>query len=221
MTVPDPGLRQRLSRARLYVLVDGSDSLASFRCQVERLVAAGVDVLQLRDKKLCDRDLVGRARILRAATASAPPLFIVNDRPDIALLSNADGVHLGQDELCPIDARTIVGADRLIGVSTHTVDQMRQALDDRADYIGCGPTFPSNTKDFTHFPGIEFLRAVAAEVDIPAFAIGGISIANVDQVVWAGFHRVAVASAVNGARNPETAVDELRARLLAGPKRVP
>ena len=164
---------ERLANARVYVLLDGRKSLVEFKELAKSLIAAGVDLIQLRDKCLPDRELLGRARRLRDWTHGTDTLFIMNDRPDIAVLSQADGVHVGQDELSVKDVRTIVGPRSLIGVSTHSIEQARQAVLDGADCIGCGPTFPSDTKQFEHFPGVEFLKAVAAEIRLPAFAIGG------------------------------------------------
>ena len=202
-----------LQDARLYVLLDGRDSSASFVKLVQDLVDAGVDVLQLRDKQLPDRELVARARVLRQLTRGSDTLFIVNDRPEMAVLSDADGVHVGQDELTVADCRTIVGSKRLVGVSTHSLVQARQAALDGADYIGCGPTFPSQTKVFEDFPGLEFLRAVRAEIQIPAFAIGGIHQENIACVLEAGFQRVAVSGAVTAATDPVAAARSLRQTL--------
>lgn len=202
-----------LRDARLYVLLDGRDSTDSLVRLAQSLVDAGVDVLQLRDKQLADRELVGRARVLRQLTAQTGTLLIVNDRPDLAVLSDADGVHVGQDELAVADCRALVGFGKLVGVSTHSPAQARQAVADGADYIGCGPTFPSPTKAFADFPGLEFLRAVQAEIAIPAFAIGGIRDENLPQVLETGFRRIAVSSAVTAATNPAAAARTLRQRL--------
>src|SRR5690606_15435055 len=131
--------------------------------RVEAIVAAGAHVVQLRDKQWSDRELIDRARRLRQITRGRA-LFIMNDRPDLAVLADADGVHVGQEELSVKDARTIVGPRRLVGVSTHTLAQARQAVLDGASYIGCGPTFPSGTKSFEQLAGLDFLRAVAAEI---------------------------------------------------------
>jgi thiamine-phosphate pyrophosphorylase len=125
--------------------------------------------------------------------------MIMNDRPDLALLSRANGVHVGQDELVVRDVKRIVGGQMLIGVSTHTIEQARQAVQDGANYIGCGPTFPSSTKQFEHFPGLDFLRQVAAEIALPAFAIGGITTANLSLVLATGFKRIAVGGAIAAA----------------------
>jgi thiamine-phosphate pyrophosphorylase len=204
--------------ARLYVLTDGGSTESAFVLRAKALIEAGVHILQLRDKKLDDRTLLARARLLRRLIdAAAPhPLLIVNDRPDIAALSSADGVHLGQDELDVRDARRIIGPDRLVGVSTHTIEQARQAASDRADYIGCGPTFPSGTKDFDHFPGLDFLRQVAAEIPLPAFAIGGITLDNLPQVLVTGFTRVSVSGAITHAGDPAAEARNFLAALARG-----
>jgi thiamine-phosphate pyrophosphorylase len=111
------------------------------------------------------------------------------------------------------DARAIVGPHKLIGVSTHSIDQARTAVLDGANYIGVGPTFPSPTKHFSKFPGVTLLEQVAREIRLPAFAIGGVNAENVRQVVAAGFTRIAVSSAVTDAPDPRTAAQELRKLL--------
>jgi thiamine-phosphate pyrophosphorylase len=204
---------ERLAAARLYVLSDGRSSIEEFERTALGLMEAGVDVLQLRDKRLDDRELIDRARRLRRLTRDTATLLIINDRPDVAALTQADGVHVGQEELCVKDARSIVGPDGLIGVSTHSIEQARQAVLDGANYIGVGPTFLSGTKAFDHFPGVELLCAVAAEIRLPAFAIGGISKENLGQVKSAGFRRVAVSGAVLAADDPGRAAREIKAKL--------
>lgn len=205
--------RRRLHDARLYVLVDGYETEAKFAESAAALVAAGVDVLQLRDKRLDDRTLLARARTLRRLTRDTRTLFVMNDRPDLALLSEADGVHVGQEELSVAEARRIVGPDRLVGVSTHDLEQARRAVFDGADYLGVGPTFPSGTKQFASFPGLEFVQAVAGEITLPAFAIGGITAENVGEVLRAGGRRIAVGGAVVKAADPATAAKQLRTIL--------
>ncbi len=209
---------QRRSRewdtCRLYVLLDGRESLAAFTELAQQLIAAGVDVLQLRDKRLDDRQLLERGRRLRELTRDTATRFIMNDRADLAVLADADGLHVGQEELTVKDARTIVGPRRLVGVSTHSLEQVRQAVLDGADYIGVGPTFPSSTKSFEQFPGVELLRAAAAETRLPAFAIGGITLARLDEVLATGLRRVAVSGAIVSAADPVAAVREFRAKLI-------
>ncbi len=153
------------------------------------------------------------ARLVREWTRAAGTLFIVNDRPDLAVLADADGVHLGQDDLPVSAARRIVGSRALIGVSTHTIEQARQAVNDGADYLGVGPVFPSKTKEFEEFAGLDFVRQVAAEIRIPWYPIGGISLENLAEVQAAGATRVAVSSAVCGADDPAAAARELAMRL--------
>ncbi|MBX3415225.1 MAG: thiamine phosphate synthase [Pirellulales bacterium] len=206
---------ERLVGAQLYVLIDGGTSDDAFVALAAPLVEAGVHVLQLRDKQLDDRELLARARLLRSLTRDTDTLFIVNDRPDIAALAEADGVHVGQEELAVKDARSIVGPDRLIGVSTHSIEQARAAVLDGANYIGVGPTFASHTKQFAEFPGVSLLRAVAAEITLPVFAIGGIAAQNLDEVLATGIERVAVSSAVVGASDPAAAAGRLLGRLAS------
>lgn len=206
-------LRARLAAANLYVLLTGSQCAASLDWTIGRAALGGAGVFQLREKGLPDRELVDRAREVRRWTRKANALFIVNDRPDVARLADADGVHLGQDDLPVKDARRILGPHALIGVSTHTIEQVRRAVLDGADYLGVGPTFPSRTKEFAAFPGLDFVRAVAAETARPAFALGGIDARTIAQVVAAGGRRVAVGAAVAQADDPEAVARVLRAAL--------
>ncbi|MCE9563296.1 MAG: thiamine phosphate synthase [Planctomycetes bacterium] len=203
--------RERLGEAKLYVLLTGSQCVASLDWTIEQAAAGGADVVQLREKNLPDCELVARARDVRRWTQRANVLFIVNDRPDIARLVEADGVHLGQDDLTVRDARRILGPNAIIGVSTHTVEQVRQAVLDGADYLGVGPVFTSKTKEFDHFPGLDFVRAANAETSLPAFALGGIGLQNVGEVVAAGARRIAVGSVIASAEEPEPVARLLRA----------
>jgi thiamine-phosphate pyrophosphorylase len=214
---------RRLADARLYVLIDGRSSIEEFERLARSLIDAGADVIQLRDKQLDDRALLDRARRLRDWTQNVGQvdnlsynrtLFIMNDRPDLAVLARADGVHVGQEELSVKDVRAIVGPEMLIGVSTHTIEQARQAALDGASYLGVGPTFPSGTKSFEQYPGLELLQQVAAEIRLPAFAIGGIDRRNVDKVLATGLTRIAVGGAVIAADDPAEAVRELQNFLI-------
>lgn len=210
------GSIERLAAARLYVLIDGRPSAAEFERLARALIDAGVDVLQLRDKRLGDRELLERARLLRSLTQGTQTIMVVNDRPDLAALSRADGVHVGQDELSVKDVRAVVGPEVLVGVSAHSIEQARQAVLDGANYLGVGPTFPSGTKQFDQFPGVELLRQVAAEIRLPAFAIGGIDRQNLAEVLAAGFTRIAVSGAVTAAEvaeDPAQAARDLLSRL--------
>lgn len=193
-----------LADAQLYALIDiRSDELA-FERLVTGIIAGGVNIIQLRDKQADERMLLARSRILKQCIAASgrEVLFIMNDRPDLALLAEADGVHVGQNELPTALVRHIVG-DLLVGVSTHSIEQARQAVLDGADYIGAGPVFASVTKEFSQLAGVEYLREVAAEIAIPAFAIGGITEERLDEVLQTGIRRVAVGSALLQAENPK------------------
>jgi thiamine-phosphate pyrophosphorylase len=147
-------------------------------------------------------------------------LLIVNDRPDLARLCRADGVHVGQEELSARDARAIVGTGPLVGVSTHSLAQARASVMAGANYIGVGPTFPSGTKEFERFTGVELLAQVAGEIRLPAFAIGGITLDNLSAVLAAGFCRVAVSSAIVNADHPALAAGEFLARLRVSRERI-
>ena len=188
--------RPDLATAQLYVLIDGADSLDEFTGRVEAVIEAGVHMIQLRDKQLSDRDLRIRARRLCELTRTTSTLTLINDRPDIAQVVHADGVHTGQDDLSVEDARRVAGLRSIVGRSTHSLRQVRQAVVEGADYIGVGPTFASPTKNFEHFPGLNLLEQVQREIRVPAFAIGGITLERLPEVLAIGFRRVAVSSAV-------------------------
>jgi thiamine-phosphate pyrophosphorylase len=208
--------RRRLEGARLYVLLTGATCAAALDWTIAEAAAGGAHAIQLREKGLSDRELLKRARQVRRWTQKAGLLFIVNDRPDIARLAGADGVHLGQDDLPVREARRILGPDALIGVSTHSVEQLRQAVLDGASYVGVGPTFPSSTKDFAELSGLEFVRRAAAETSLPAFVIGGVNLETIGSAVAAGARRVAVSAAVAAADEPRVAAAALLAALDEG-----
>jgi len=209
----DRSRRDRLVNAHLYVLIDAARDSSAFCQIVEQLCEAGVDVLQLRDREHDDRTLIERARLGTEIARRHDAIFIMNDRADLALAAETDGVHLGQEELPVEVARQILGADKLIGVSTHELTQALQAVEQGADYIGCGPIFSGRTKTFDSYLGTNWLKTIAGQIDIPAFAIGGIDHTNVDQVVDAGINRIAVTGAIRDAADPAQAAAELRRRL--------
>jgi thiamine-phosphate pyrophosphorylase len=205
----------------LYVLVDGAASTDAFDARLEVLISAGARMFQLRDKRLSDRELLQRAAVLASRMADVGGCAIVNDRPDLALLAGMDGVHVGQSEATVANVRRILGPGRLVGVSTHSSSQLNQAADEGADYAGVGPTFPSRTKEFDDFPGLELVRTAAATAAIPWYAIGGITPDNVCQVLDAGATRVAVSGAIANAADPAAVVDRFlraldRATRLGG-----
>ncbi len=206
--------RERLVDCRLYLLVTDRNCPHGAGPLIRAALAGGVDAIQLREKDMPDRRLLDLAQRVREWTLEANALFILNDRPDIAALSKADGVHLGQDDMPAQAARQIIGANALIGVSTHNIEQARQAVLEGADYLGVGPTFASQTKNFDNFPGIDFVREVAAEITRPWFAIGGINAENIADVIDAGASRIAVSAAITDHIDPADIAHTLRTALV-------
>ena len=167
---------------QLYVITDRS--VIGDKALIHIVVAAiegGAEVIQLRDKNVSARELVEIGKELRALCRDKGVLFIINDRPDIAVALDCDGVHLGQDDL-PIEAaRRVVGPDRIIGVSTHSLDQAVQAQEQGADYIGVGPIFATPTKKDYKPVGLKLISQVKEKLTIPFVAIGGINEDNIDR----------------------------------------
>jgi thiamine-phosphate pyrophosphorylase len=195
----------RLHNVRLYVLLTRRLAAASLEWTIQEAAAGGAGVFQLREKDYSDREFLQVARDVRRWTQATKTLFIVNDRPDIARLVDADGVHLGQDDMSVKDARRILGPQALIGVSTHAVQDIHRAVADGASYLGIGPTFSSGTKSFDRLAGLDFVREAARLTTLPWFAIGGIQLSNVAEVVDAGARRIAVSQAVIAAEEPRMA----------------
>jgi thiamine-phosphate pyrophosphorylase len=200
----------RLADARLYVILttDG-DTEAIARSALR----GGADVIQLREKRLSIRELLPLARRLRELAHDCGALFIVNDRSDVALLAGADGVHVGQEDLPVREARRLLGADRIVGATANTVELATRAEADGADYIGCGAMFSTATKPDRKAVGPERVAEVAAVVQIPVFAIGGIDLTTVDAVVATGVRRVAVCAAVVAAPDVEAAARAFAEKL--------
>lgn len=213
LTIAALASRRVLGDARLMVLVGGQTTMGDLTWVVGEALAGGADVIQLREKGLSDREWLSRAREVRILTAKAKARFIVNDRPDLARLAGADGVHLGQDDLTVRDARRIVGPTALVGVSTHEPAQLERAVLDAASYLGVGPMFASQTKDFDNFAGLAFARRAAELSSLPWFAIGGITEENLPELIDAGARRIAVSAAVVKAEFPRKAAASLRAML--------
>lgn len=202
-----------LDQALLYVLITESLCRRPWKKVVEESLGAGANVIQLREKSLNDRELLNRAKWIRDVCWSAGSLFIVNDRADVAVAAEADGVHVGQEELTVAEARQILKPGQLIGVSTHNVAQALTAVQDGADYLGVGPVFPSRTKTFDSFPGLSFVQQVAEAVSVPWFAIGGISQSNLASLTAAGATRIAVTSTIASAEHPGIVASSLYKEL--------
>ncbi len=206
----EPWRRQRFADVRLYVLLTESLCSGDWLKVAEQAIDGGADALQLREKDLPDAELLRRAHALRELTRRRDALLIINDRPDIARLVDADGVHVGQDDLPVAAARRIVGRRIIVGKSTHTLDQARAALAERPDYVAVGPMFSSTTKPQDHIAGPETLAAVLAETDLPCVAIGGITAQNVGELTAVGCRCIAVCSAVVSEPDVRSAAEALR-----------
>ncbi len=180
---------------------------------MEEAIVGGADIVQLRDKNSSKRELLRKAQALRELTRKHQVPFIVNDHIDIALAVDADGIHLGQDDLPLREARKLVG-NKIIGISTHAIEEARLAEAEGADYIGVGPVFPTKSKvDVVDPVTTDYVRQVAAEIRIPFVAIGGIKLHNVDEVLAAGASRICAISEIVGSANVSDTCRELLARI--------
>ena len=199
----------------LYIILDPSVCPERPLVEVLKTAAeAGAVLFQYRNKTASMKDAYVEALALRQAAAKAGVLFIVNDRCDLALAVDADGVHLGQGDL-PLDlARKVMGPDKLIGISTHNSDQVREATAGKPDYLGFGPIFkPSSKQDHDPVVGLEGLRAMRSLTSLPVFAIGGIQIDQVREIIHAGADGVAVISAILKAQDLSHVVKAFLAQM--------
>jgi thiamine-phosphate pyrophosphorylase len=210
-------LRERLGRARLYLLATTSVSRLPLLDAVGAAIEGGADVVQLREKTMEDGEFQELADDLRLVCAAADVLFVVNDRPIAARLVGADGVHVGQDDVSVAEARRVAGPGVLVGVSTHDAAELAAALADGADYVGVGSVFATATKGRgVPVSGPVALAPLARRAEaagVPAFAIGGITPENVREVVDAGFRRVAVCAGILAADDPCAAARAIAAAL--------
>ena len=204
----------RLDSARLYFVTPDRDPDALVEI-VAAAISGGVDVVQLRHKALARGPLLELARRLKPLAVAGGCLFIVNDHVDVALLADADGVHLGPNDLSVAAARRMAGDRLLIGASASTVAAAEQGVEEGADYLGSGPAFATPIKAEKTVIGPDGIAAIKAAVDVPVFGIGGIDASNLSRLTAAGVHRVCVIRAIGDARDPAAAARELRAMLEA------
>jgi thiamine-phosphate pyrophosphorylase len=200
----------RFGRSQLYVIITAGLCKGDWLDTVEKTIAGGADCVQLREKGLEDRELLDRARRLAALCRDQQALFVVNDRADIAMLSDADGVHVGQSDITVAEARRIVGPARLVGVSTHTPEQLREAIAAEPDYIAVGPMFASRTKAQDQLPGPALLRRAVRETQIPVVPIGGITLLNMNRLIATGAQRLCVCSGIISTSDPASAARAYR-----------
>jgi thiamine-phosphate pyrophosphorylase len=203
------------ANVKLYVLITEYSCKRPWLEVAAGAIAGGADCLQLREKSLESGELLCRAKDFVALCRRHNVISIINDRPDIALMAGADGVHVGQSDLPAADVRKLIGRSKILGVSTHNLEQARQAVRDGADYIGVGPFFRSPTKPRDFVAGPAFAKQVADQIKIPAVAIAGITESNVDEVLASGIKAVAVTAAVAGCDDPKSAAQRLKKRLAS------
>ena len=205
-----------LSLPPLYAILDPEQTNGRAIDEIlGELLCAGVKMLQLRVKSLASNEFLALAKIVRSETAAHRCRLIVNDRVDIAMACNADGVHLGRDDLPLHAGRKLLGR-KIIGISTHDIEQARQAQRDGADYIGFGPMFGTRTKDTGYSArGTGMLKEIRAAVGIPIVAIGGISEDNVQQVWQAGADSAAIISDILGSNNIAAKIETILTRYTA------
>jgi len=210
-----PLRRERLRTARLYFVCDARPGGEDPEALLRAALSGGVDIVQLREKEL------GRAEILRAASTfrrvcdTYSALFIVNDDPELARACDADGVHVGQDDGSAQEARELLGPDAIIGLSTHSEEQIAASAALPVDHISVGPVWETPTKAGRPAVGLELISHAAAHASHPFFGIGGIDTGNAEQVVRAGARRLCVVRAIRDAEQPGAVAEELRGAFSA------
>jgi thiamine-phosphate pyrophosphorylase len=207
--------RTRLAAARLYLVCDAKPDGSELPDLLRAAVAGGVDIVQLREKLLPDDELLAVAHASSALTRQLGTLLIVNDRPWVAEKAGADGVHVGQDDMPVAQVREVVGPEMLVGLSTHSPEQIDAVDANLVDYIGVGPIHETPTKPGRPAVGLELIRYAAANATVPFFAIGGLDAGNLTEALDAGASRVCVLRAIAAAEDPERAARELRSALDA------
>lgn len=221
----DPELRrERLQRARLYFVCEAQPDGRDPGRLLEAALRGGADIVQLREKSpRCAEELIAFADPFRRAARAHDALFILNDRPDLVEAVGADGVHVGQDDMTVDEARAQAGPDALVGLSTHSAEQIDAACTApppaRPDQISVGPVWETPTKAGRPATGLELVHHAAEHATIPWFAIGGIDLGNAADIAAAGAERVVVVRAIRDADDPEAAARELRGAVDRVPTR--
>jgi thiamine-phosphate pyrophosphorylase len=207
--------RRRLAAARLYLVCGARPGGLPLAEVLPSAIAGGVDVFQLREKELSEDQLLPLAYEAVEICRRHGALSIVNDWPQVALSAQADGVHVGQDDMAPAQVREIVGPQMLVGLSTHAPSEIDAAGAQPLDYIGVGPVHATPTKLGRPAVGVELVRYATANSTLPFFAIGGIDPENLGDALAAGAQRVCVLRAIADAEDPAAAARRLRAQIDA------
>lgn len=203
--------RKRLAESYLYVIIDKEASNRKYLTQaLSETNNPGIDIVQLRDKKSPKEDILENAWKLRSVLARKKILFIVNDHIDVAKISDSDGLHLGQSDISVKTARRILGKDKIIGVSCHTLKQAQRAQKLGADYISIGPIFPTPVKPDYKATGVDLIKKIKDKIKIPFYIIGGINKSTIGGILSYGVKRVAICRALNQAKTISETIKSFR-----------
>jgi thiamine-phosphate pyrophosphorylase len=210
-----PLRRERLRTARLYFVCEAMPGGREPEALLDAALSGGVDIVQLREKQLGREEIERSAQTFRRLCDTFSALFVVNDDPYLAHACDADGVHLGQDDMQVEEAREILGPDMIIGLSTHSKEQLAASggTSSAVDYVSVGPIWETPTKAGRPGVGLELVEHAAAQAPHPFFAIGGVDASNAAAVVAAGAHRLGVVRAIRDAEDPAAAAEALRGAL--------
>ncbi|MHC4453086.1 MAG: thiamine phosphate synthase [Planctomycetota bacterium] len=206
-------IKESLHGVRLYVLIDSNIATKSVEETARFVIDGGADAIQLREKTISDGEFISLAREIHDMTAQRGTLLIINDRVEVAKEVNAEGVHLGQQDIGISEARDVIGNEKIIGVSTHNIEQARQAQKEGADYIAIGPAYPTHTKIYEPPVGLEVVQEIAREISIPFVVIGAITLKNLDEVLKTGATMVAVCSAIISSRDITSSTRQFKDKL--------
>lgn len=214
-----PLRRERLRTARLYFVCDARPD-SDLEALLRAALTGGADIVQLREKELGRREIERAAGTFRRVADTFSALFVLNDDPELAQICDADGVHVGQDDVSAEQAREAMGPHAIVGLSTHSEEQMAASAERPVDYISVGPIWETPTKQGRPGVGLELISHAAANAPHPFFAIGGIDPSNAAQVVAAGAERLCAVRAIRDAADPAAAAQELRQAFAGGKKGV-
>ncbi len=210
-----PLRRERLRTARLYFVCEARP-VTDLEALLRAALTGGADVVQLREKELGRAEIQRAAETFRRVADTFSALFILNDDPELARVCDADGVHVGQDDVSAERARELLGPDAIVGLSTHSEEQIAASEGRPVDYISVGPIWETPTKEGRPGVGLDLVSHAAKRCPHPFFAIGGIDAGNAEQVVAAGAERLCVVRAIRDAADPEAAAAELRGAFAGG-----
>jgi thiamine-phosphate pyrophosphorylase len=208
-----PLRRERLRTARLYFVCEARPSGRDPEALLQAALSGGVDIVQLREKELGRDEVERSAQTYRRLCDTYSALFIVNDDPYLAQTCGADGVHVGQDDVAAAEAREVLGPEAIVGLSTHSEEQLAASASQPVDYVSVGPVWETPTKEGRPGVGLGLVEHAAASAPHPFFAIGGIDAANAGEVVAAGARRLGVVRAIRDANDPAAAAEALRGAL--------